>query len=75
MAVEGHRAEERLRASERRLRNTLDNMLEGCQIIGPDWRYLYVNNAVAKHNITVAWSWHSGSWCAGSRRCIQRYVW
>jgi len=47
MAVEGHRAEERLRASERRLRNTLDNMLEGCQIIGPDWRYLYVNDAAA----------------------------
>lgn len=49
MAVENHRAEERLQASERRLRNTLDNMLEGCQIISPDWRYLYVNDAVAKH--------------------------
>src|SRR4030042_4419667 len=31
----------------RRLRETLDNMLEGCQIIGYDWRYLYVNDAAA----------------------------
>jgi len=34
-------------ASERRLKSTLDSMLEGAQIIGPDWRYLYVNDAVA----------------------------
>ncbi|MCX5998855.1 MAG: PAS domain S-box protein, partial [Chloroflexi bacterium] len=27
----------------------LDNMLEGCQVIGYDWRHLYVNNAVARH--------------------------
>ncbi|MDO9262605.1 MAG: PAS domain-containing protein [Desulfosalsimonadaceae bacterium] len=26
--------------------NLLDNLLEGCQIISPDWRYLYVNDAV-----------------------------
>jgi PAS domain S-box-containing protein len=32
-----------------RLRETLDNMLEGCQIIGYDWRYLYVNDAAAAH--------------------------
>jgi len=30
-------------------RNILDNMLEGVQIIGFDWRYLYINDAVAKH--------------------------
>ncbi len=30
-------------------KSTLDKMLEGCQLIGPDWRYLYVNEAVAKH--------------------------
>jgi len=29
-------------------RNTLDNMLEGCQIIGFDWRYFYVNDAAVK---------------------------
>jgi PAS domain S-box-containing protein len=27
----------------------LDKMLEGCQIIGYDWRYLYINDAAAKH--------------------------
>lgn len=26
----------------------LDHLLEGCQIIGRDWRYLYVNEAVAR---------------------------
>ena len=26
----------------------LNNLLEGCQVIGPDWRYLYVNDAVAR---------------------------
>ncbi len=28
--------------------NVLDNLLEGCQIISPDWRYLYVNDAFVK---------------------------
>lgn len=45
---EKHRqAEEALQQSEERYRNMLDNMMEGCQIIGFDWRYLYVNGAVA----------------------------
>lgn len=35
--------------SEEQFRHTLDNMLEGCQIIGFDWRYLYVNNAAARY--------------------------
>jgi PAS domain S-box-containing protein len=35
-----------------RLRETLDNMLEGCQIVGYDWRYLYVNDAAAAHGRT-----------------------
>lgn len=26
----------------------LDNLIEGCQIISPSWRYVYVNDAVAK---------------------------
>ena len=34
------------------LRATLDGMLEGFQIIGPDWRYLYVNDAAARHGRT-----------------------
>ena len=41
--------EQALRDSEERYRSTLDGMLEGCQIIGFDWRYLYVNDAVARH--------------------------
>ncbi|MDP2726971.1 MAG: PAS domain-containing protein, partial [Dehalococcoidia bacterium] len=28
-------------------------MLEGCQIIGPDWRYLYVNDTAARHGHTT----------------------
>lgn len=39
--------EEKLIASEERYRQTLDNMIEGVQIIGYDWRYKYVNTAVA----------------------------
>lgn len=27
----------------------LDNLLEGCQVLSADWRYLYVNEAVARH--------------------------
>ena len=38
-----------LQESEERYRLALDNMLEGCQLIGFDWRFLYVNEAVARH--------------------------
>jgi HD-GYP domain-containing protein (c-di-GMP phosphodiesterase class II) len=31
-------------------RGILDHLLEGCQIISPDWRYLYVNDAVVRHS-------------------------
>lgn len=31
-------------------RNTLDSMLEGCQIIGHDWKYLYLNKTAEIHN-------------------------
>jgi PAS domain S-box-containing protein len=41
---------EALRESEAKYRHTLDVMLEGCQIIGFDWRYLYVNDTAEKHN-------------------------
>lgn len=41
--------ERRLADSERRLSSTMEGMLEGCQIISPDWKYLYVNRAAAKH--------------------------
>ena len=36
-----------LRESEARFRGTLDRMLEGCQIIDHDWRYVYVNDTAA----------------------------
>lgn len=37
-----------LRISEERYRSTLDNMLEGCQIIGFDWCFQYVNDALLR---------------------------
>lgn len=40
---------EALRRSEERYRNTLNNMMEGCQIIDFDWRYIYVNDTAALH--------------------------
>ena len=42
-------AENALMQSEERYRSTLDGMLEGCQIIDYNWRYIYVNDVVAKH--------------------------
>jgi PAS domain S-box-containing protein len=38
-----------LQASEERYRRTIDNMIEGLQIIGADWRYLYINDSAAGH--------------------------
>lgn len=42
-------AEEELREKEERYRSTLDNMMEGCQIIGFDWQYIYLNDVALKH--------------------------
>ncbi len=39
-------AEQALRASEEQYHTALENMLEGCQIISFDWRYLYLNASV-----------------------------
>jgi PAS domain S-box-containing protein len=39
---------------ERMLSRTVDNLLEGCQVVGPDFRYLYVNAAAARHGRTTA---------------------
>jgi len=47
--VERHRAEQAVKESETRLRNTLDNMLEGCQIIDKEYRYIYLNEAALEH--------------------------
>lgn len=35
---------------EERMRPTLDHLLEGCQILGFDWRYLYINAAAQIQN-------------------------
>lgn len=32
---------------------TLDHLLEGCQIISRDWKYLYVNEAASRHGKTT----------------------
>jgi PAS domain S-box-containing protein len=38
------------RASEARFHHTLDTMLEGCQIIGFDWRYIYLNDSAIEQS-------------------------
>ncbi|MFA5834118.1 MAG: PAS domain S-box protein [Bacteroidota bacterium] len=44
------RSEYKLTDSEDRYRSMLDNMMEGCQIIGFNWCYIYMNDAAEKHN-------------------------
>ncbi len=48
--VEQLQLNEELRKSEARSRSVLDHMLEGCQIIGFDWRYIYLNPTAEIHN-------------------------
>ncbi len=48
--IEQSQLNEALRKSEERSRSALDNMLEGCQIIGHDWRYIYLNHSAGVHN-------------------------
>ncbi len=43
-------AEEGLAKSERRLRHTMDHMMEGVQLIGFDWKYIYVNDALSEYS-------------------------
>ena len=42
------RAKGKTGISENRLQSTLDNMLEGCQIIDFDFRYVYLNDSAAR---------------------------
>jgi PAS domain S-box-containing protein len=44
--TERKRNEAEIKKSEERYRTTLDNMIEGCQIIDNEWRYIYVNEAL-----------------------------
>jgi len=46
-AISQHNDRTKLRESEEQFQYTIDGMIEGVQIIGFDWRYLYVNNIVA----------------------------
>ena len=48
--TERKEAELALQNSEHRYRSTLDNILEACQIIDFEWRYLYLNRAAARQN-------------------------
>jgi PAS domain S-box-containing protein len=43
------KAEIEILKNEVRFKNTLDNLQEGCAILGYDWTYLYVNKHNAKH--------------------------
>lgn len=42
-------ARKQLIKNENRFSHTMDNMLEGVQIIDFDWKYIYVNDAVVRH--------------------------
>ncbi len=46
--TERKEAERNLRESETRFRTSLNRLIEGCQIIDFDWRYIYVNDAAAR---------------------------
>lgn len=46
--TEQRRKEKTLKGLENRLQVTLDSMIEGCQLIDYDWRYVYVNETAAK---------------------------
>ena len=48
--TERKQAEQAVRDSAALYRHTLDNMLEGVQIVGFDWRYRYINPAGVRHN-------------------------
>lgn len=48
--TEQQTALETIKTNEERYRNTLDQMLEGCQIIGFDWKYIYLNRTAEIHN-------------------------
>jgi diguanylate cyclase (GGDEF)-like protein/PAS domain S-box-containing protein len=50
---ERRQVDEHLHTSEVRYRSTLENMMEGCQIIDHDWRYLFLNDsAVAQSHLS-----------------------
>lgn len=46
--TEHKKAEETLRKFDERVRESLDKLMEGCQIVGFDWRFLYLNDSAAR---------------------------
>ncbi|HSK65360.1 MAG TPA: ATP-binding protein, partial [Anaerolineales bacterium] len=46
--TERKRAETAVLESEARYRNVLDSMMEGCQIVDFNWRYVYINEVAGK---------------------------
>lgn len=48
VAYQTQNAAQTIQKNQTRYISTLDNMLEGCQIIGFDWRYIYVNHSAAR---------------------------
>jgi len=44
------KAAQEIQEKEIRFRSTLSNMIEGCQIIGFDWRYIFINSSAEIHN-------------------------
>jgi signal transduction histidine kinase/DNA-binding response OmpR family regulator/HPt (histidine-containing phosphotransfer) domain-containing protein len=48
--AERKKTEDALHRIDANFRSMLDSMLEGCQIIGFDWRYIYINEAAQMHN-------------------------
>lgn len=43
-------AQRALKQSEQIFHSALDNMMEGCQLIGFDWKFLYINKTAEIHN-------------------------
>lgn len=50
LAIAKQMAFNALNEREKRFRNTLNNMLEGAQIIGFDWKFIYVNDECVKQS-------------------------
>jgi PAS domain S-box-containing protein len=43
--------QKKIQDNEIRYRSTLDNMMEGCQIVGFDWKVIYINDLAASYGM------------------------
>jgi len=50
MIIQGDKGDELNSGDSKRFRETLDDMLESCQIIGFDWKFIYLNHTAEIHN-------------------------